>query len=528
MHLISHRGNIFGKNPEKENSPEYIIDALSLGYDVEIDIWYLNGRYFLGHDNPTYEVAKDFINDIKDKSWFHCKNEAALSTIGDDFDQINFFWHESDKYTLTSMGYIWSFPGEKIVKNSIILFPENYPDNKNEILLSSGICSDYIADYKIYKNIEKIQHDEYNILLKLKNPIYNFFTHSERYYLAGNAEIKSFYSDLVLIQKDFYRDINTLHYDHIFPTVTRFSANEDSSIEEENVFIYSFTPRYYHNLTELFPKLIKLKKIDPNFVFIFAAWQKQNRATDLVGESPDDTKDLYYDYIIEFLDLLDIKYKFIYKENFDQFTFKNSYIFYEKFNGECDGFEQHWDRCFSIKGYSHCHMFYSTDPFYITESLKYIWDYFNNFNDNLNLQENNSGYPKKIFISRKNFYSRKDLSIVNKNNKFKEEAVEKVFEENGYHIVNMEDFTFLEQLKLSHNAKVIACFVGSSVLNAFYSNKDVKVFYLNPLNKEYNNEPHLKGYYKFILDLAGIQNRDYDVDMNTAEFNELRNILQTL
>jgi capsular polysaccharide biosynthesis protein len=92
----------------------------------------------------------------------------------------------------------------------------------------------------------------------------------------------------------------------------------------------------------------------------------------------------------------------------------------------------------------------------------------------------------------------------------------------------MEDFTFLEQLRLSHNAKIITCFVGSSVLNAFYSNKDIKVFYLNPLNEEYNNEPHLKGYYKHILERAEIENLSYDIDMNALDFSELKNILQTL
>ena len=92
----------------------------------------------------------------------------------------------------------------------------------------------------------------------------------------------------------------------------------------------------------------------------------------------------------------------------------------------------------------------------------------------------------------------------------------------------MEDFTFLEKLRLSHSAKVIACFVGSSVLNAFYSNKDIKVFYLNPLNEEYNNEPHLKRYYKHILERSEIQNLSYDIDMNASDFTELRNILQTL
>ena len=56
MILISHRGNISGENPEKENHPEYIDKAISLGYDVEIDVWDDSGKIVLGHDVPQYEI----------------------------------------------------------------------------------------------------------------------------------------------------------------------------------------------------------------------------------------------------------------------------------------------------------------------------------------------------------------------------------------------------------------------------------------------------------------------------------------
>ena len=93
MHLISHRGNINGKIPDKENSLRYIEAAINFGYEVEIDIWYLadERKYYLGHDKPEYHVDIWFINNIKDKLWLHCKNKDALSYIRDDFDNINFF-----------------------------------------------------------------------------------------------------------------------------------------------------------------------------------------------------------------------------------------------------------------------------------------------------------------------------------------------------------------------------------------------------------------------------------------------------
>ena len=48
MILISHRGNLFGKKTKQENHPEYILDALSNGYNVEIDVWFKNKKFYLG------------------------------------------------------------------------------------------------------------------------------------------------------------------------------------------------------------------------------------------------------------------------------------------------------------------------------------------------------------------------------------------------------------------------------------------------------------------------------------------------
>ena len=233
--------------------------------------------------------------------------------------------------------------------------------------------------------------------------------------------------------------------------------------------------------------------------------------------------------------ILNIKYKFIYKENFNEIIFKNSYIFYEKqipinFIQDLDArndmphsfLEKQWNECLSIDGYSHSQLFYVTHPENNQYRLKCINDYINN---NLNLKQDD--YHKKIFISRKNFTVRKNTNIINIDNT-KEKNVEKVFEKNGYHIIHMEDLNFLEQLKFSYNALVIACFVGSSILNAFFSHKDVKIFYLNPINEEYNNEPHLKRYYDFILGDAKVQHSSYDIDMNSENFIELENIIENL
>ncbi len=56
MRIISHRGNIRGRVPGRENAPSYIDCALGNGYDVEIDVWSIDGEFWLGHDEPQYKV----------------------------------------------------------------------------------------------------------------------------------------------------------------------------------------------------------------------------------------------------------------------------------------------------------------------------------------------------------------------------------------------------------------------------------------------------------------------------------------
>ena len=143
MILISHRGNINGKIPLRENEPSYIRDAIHLGYDVEIDVWHNNNTFWLGHDNPEYQIGLYFLLENADKLWCHAKNIEAIIEMKKEND-INCFWHQEDDITLTSKGYIWAYPGKQPIKNSIAVMPEIYNDDLDKCI---GICSDYISNY---------------------------------------------------------------------------------------------------------------------------------------------------------------------------------------------------------------------------------------------------------------------------------------------------------------------------------------------------------------------------------------------
>ena len=143
MKLISHRGNINGKNIPLENSPDYIKNAIHLGYEVEIDVWYEDG-FWLGHDKPQYKIGIGFLLTNASKLWCHAKNIEAMIEMKKEKD-INCFWHQEDNITLTSKGYIWAYPGKQPIKNSIAVMPEIYNDI---IKQCHGICSDYVRNYK--------------------------------------------------------------------------------------------------------------------------------------------------------------------------------------------------------------------------------------------------------------------------------------------------------------------------------------------------------------------------------------------
>lgn len=59
MFFISHRGNVNSKNQEYENNPKYILEAISLGFDVDVDIWLYKTKLYLGHDEPQFEYKND-------------------------------------------------------------------------------------------------------------------------------------------------------------------------------------------------------------------------------------------------------------------------------------------------------------------------------------------------------------------------------------------------------------------------------------------------------------------------------------
>jgi hypothetical protein len=140
--LIAHRGLYEGPDKSRENRPEQIIDALDQDFDVEVDLWVVKGRFFLGHDIPQYEVSEGFLE--QPELWIHAKNLDALYWLSK--TNFKYFWHQNDDRVITSNGYIWTYPDNALTDRSIRLMPE-WKDPELKTVLDHpcyAICSDYV------------------------------------------------------------------------------------------------------------------------------------------------------------------------------------------------------------------------------------------------------------------------------------------------------------------------------------------------------------------------------------------------
>jgi hypothetical protein len=167
MKKIAHKGNFNGSNKELENTPQHILEALARGYEVEIDLWYtpgnsgMAGTYWLGHDEPRYQVPVAFL--LMGGLWIHVKSYAtlhALQLLQDVHPKVllNYFWHQTDKYVLTSQQYIWTCDLQTVGDNVVLMIPnitngEQLCDILHEYNITAskvyGICADALHwEYK--------------------------------------------------------------------------------------------------------------------------------------------------------------------------------------------------------------------------------------------------------------------------------------------------------------------------------------------------------------------------------------------
>lgn len=142
MIKIAHRGNIDGPAPGAENSPAQLELAISRGFDVEVDVWVIDSKIFLGHDLPQHPVSYNYLIKIANKAWFHCKNVEALELFSTGLRGLRYFWHQEDRYTITSHGQVWVYPGEKATVGSVVV-DLDLSNLENYASVAHAVCTDY-------------------------------------------------------------------------------------------------------------------------------------------------------------------------------------------------------------------------------------------------------------------------------------------------------------------------------------------------------------------------------------------------
>jgi len=149
MEFIAHRGLMDGPNKQFENSPEQIINALNEGFTVEMDMWSVDNSVWLGHNEPVYFINnRDFLEEIIEKRsnvLIHAKNEEVLNQLNN--LDINIFWHDSDKYTISSWSWLIGNLNVPVLDAMLVNQPEMHPFFDDISHLNVLLCEQYIRKY---------------------------------------------------------------------------------------------------------------------------------------------------------------------------------------------------------------------------------------------------------------------------------------------------------------------------------------------------------------------------------------------
>jgi len=152
MKIIAHRGNLYGPNQETENTIEHAEKCFALGFDVELDVWYMeNGQWFFGHDEPRTKIEWRWLHQNMGNLWLHVKNPRTAQMLCGRLYNFNAFAHEKDPFCLTSHGDLWFYPGTEIKYGPIDYYsivaclPEIAPDW--DLNHATHICTDYPVRY---------------------------------------------------------------------------------------------------------------------------------------------------------------------------------------------------------------------------------------------------------------------------------------------------------------------------------------------------------------------------------------------
>jgi len=149
MIYISYQGIYDGQNYEYANTPNQIGKAFGYGVSVMTDVWRVDGKLYLGTDQPLTEVTEKYLQG--NRWWINARNTDMQTWLSAQSSKLypNWFYFPSmppPQYVTASNGKLIT-PGTVPINNNSVIF---LPEITDKGLFSTvklrcfGICSTYL------------------------------------------------------------------------------------------------------------------------------------------------------------------------------------------------------------------------------------------------------------------------------------------------------------------------------------------------------------------------------------------------
>jgi hypothetical protein len=149
VRILAHRANYDGPG-SGENSRDALDACVSLGFEVELDIWARGEVLWVGHDDPLWPCDPAHLRSIPVLA--HAKNIEAAAALA--ASNVPFFCLDGDDFGMCSTGEIWTNYGAPAVASSIVCSPELVgADEPITAFLArhrhvAGVCTDHPIVYR--------------------------------------------------------------------------------------------------------------------------------------------------------------------------------------------------------------------------------------------------------------------------------------------------------------------------------------------------------------------------------------------
>lgn len=141
--IISHLGNINGRNEKQENRLAYVQEALKAGWHVCIDVVFHCGSFLLPFDGGFNSAPAAFFS--KQRIWCRAHDPITLDALCN--INAHAFLNTDSGLALTSAQFIWTLPPNDLLSRSIAVFPETAEPGWLELAEPAGLCSNEPVRY---------------------------------------------------------------------------------------------------------------------------------------------------------------------------------------------------------------------------------------------------------------------------------------------------------------------------------------------------------------------------------------------